>query len=118
MPFKEKEDWLGGLDSNQDNQLQRLMYYRLYDLPAAGLGSLRYFAAREKASSGRAETAQKKKRARETDWCLRAGVPKSHARIEYSGKKRTGEIAQMNTARRSIRSVLFGVALLAPALGA
>jgi hypothetical protein len=29
------------------------MYYRLYDLPAAGLGSLRYFAAREKASSGR-----------------------------------------------------------------
>src|ERR1700693_3086850 len=27
-------DWLGGLDSNQDSQLQRLMYYRLYDLPA------------------------------------------------------------------------------------
>ena len=25
--------WLGGLDSNQDSQLQRLMYYRLYDLP-------------------------------------------------------------------------------------
>jgi hypothetical protein len=29
-----KESWLGGLDSNQDSQLQRLMYYRLYDLPA------------------------------------------------------------------------------------
>src|SRR3981189_3038522 len=28
--------WLGGLDSNQDSQLQRLMYYRLYDLPAEG----------------------------------------------------------------------------------
>jgi hypothetical protein len=26
--------WLGGLDSNQDSQLQRLMYCRLYDLPA------------------------------------------------------------------------------------
>jgi hypothetical protein len=26
--------WLGGLDSNQDNQIQSLMYYRLYDLPA------------------------------------------------------------------------------------
>ena len=26
-------DWLGGLDSNQDNQIQSLMYYRLYDLP-------------------------------------------------------------------------------------
>src|ERR1019366_8384876 len=30
------KDWLGGLDSNQDNQLQRLMSYRLYDLPAEG----------------------------------------------------------------------------------
>jgi hypothetical protein len=29
------KDWLGGLDSNQDSQLQRLMYYRLYDLPVA-----------------------------------------------------------------------------------
>ena len=28
--------WLGGLDSNQDSQLQRLMYCRLYDLPAEG----------------------------------------------------------------------------------
>jgi hypothetical protein len=27
------EDWLGGLDSNQDNQIQSLMYYQLYDLP-------------------------------------------------------------------------------------
>jgi hypothetical protein len=26
--------WLGGLDSNQDNQIQNLMYCRLYDLPA------------------------------------------------------------------------------------
>ena len=35
--------WLGGLDSNQDSQLQRLMYYRLYDLPAACcFDSLRY----------------------------------------------------------------------------
>ena len=30
------EIWLGGLDSNQDNQIQSLMYYRLYDLPADG----------------------------------------------------------------------------------
>jgi hypothetical protein len=30
------EDWLGGLDSNQDNQIQNLMYCQLYDLPAAG----------------------------------------------------------------------------------
>jgi hypothetical protein len=28
--------WLGGLDSNQDNQIQSLMYCQLYDLPAAG----------------------------------------------------------------------------------
>jgi hypothetical protein len=28
--------WLGGLDSNQDNQIQNLMYCRLYDLPAEG----------------------------------------------------------------------------------
>ena len=31
---KEK-DWLGGLDSNQDNQIQSLMYCQLYDLPTA-----------------------------------------------------------------------------------
>ncbi len=36
MVLEEKEVWLGGLDSNQDSQLQRLMYYRLYDLPAVG----------------------------------------------------------------------------------
>ncbi len=30
------ESWLGGLDSNQDNQSQSLMYCRLYDLPAEG----------------------------------------------------------------------------------
>jgi hypothetical protein len=29
-------DWLGGLDSNQDNQIQSLMYCQLYDLPAGG----------------------------------------------------------------------------------
>jgi hypothetical protein len=28
------KDWLGGLDSNQDNQIQNLMYCQLYDLPA------------------------------------------------------------------------------------
>jgi hypothetical protein len=28
--------WLGGLDSNQDNQIQNLMYCQLYDLPAEG----------------------------------------------------------------------------------
>ena len=28
------EEWLGGLDSNQDNQIQNLMYCQLYDLPA------------------------------------------------------------------------------------
>jgi hypothetical protein len=27
------KDWLGGLDSNQDNQIQNLMYCQLYDLP-------------------------------------------------------------------------------------
>src|SRR5260370_42510004 len=31
-PLKLK-DWLGGLDSNQDNQIQNLMYCQLYDLP-------------------------------------------------------------------------------------
>jgi hypothetical protein len=30
------KDWLGGLDSNQDNQIQSLMYCQLYDLPAGG----------------------------------------------------------------------------------
>jgi hypothetical protein len=30
--------WLGGLDSNQDNQIQNLMYCQLYDLPAEGSG--------------------------------------------------------------------------------
>src|SRR3984957_14200410 len=29
------ESWLGGLDSNQDNQIQNLMYCQLYDLPPA-----------------------------------------------------------------------------------
>jgi site-specific DNA recombinase len=39
MPFDliaqrtKTEDWLGGLDSNQDNQIQNLMYCQLYDLP-------------------------------------------------------------------------------------
>ena len=28
--------WLGGLDSNQDNQIQNLMYCQLYDLPSGG----------------------------------------------------------------------------------
>ena len=28
--------WLGGLDSNQDNQIQNLMYCQLYDLPTGG----------------------------------------------------------------------------------
>lgn len=28
------KSWLGGLDSNQDNQIQNLMYCQLYDLPA------------------------------------------------------------------------------------
>ena len=27
------KSWLGGLDSNQDNQIQSLMYCQLYDLP-------------------------------------------------------------------------------------
>jgi hypothetical protein len=27
------KSWLGGLDSNQDNQIQNLMYCQLYDLP-------------------------------------------------------------------------------------
>jgi hypothetical protein len=31
-----KKFWLGGLDSNQDNQIQNLMYCQLYDLPAGG----------------------------------------------------------------------------------
>ena len=30
------KEWLGGLDSNQDNQIQNLMYCQLYDLPAGG----------------------------------------------------------------------------------
>jgi hypothetical protein len=30
----DREVWLGGLDSNQDNQIQSLMYCQLYDLPA------------------------------------------------------------------------------------
>jgi hypothetical protein len=33
---KSFRSWLGGLDSNQDSQLQRLMYCQLYDLPAEG----------------------------------------------------------------------------------
>ncbi len=32
----EEVGWLGGLDSNQDNQIQSLMSYRLNDLPAEG----------------------------------------------------------------------------------
>ncbi len=34
------KSWLGGLDSNQDNQIQNLMYCQLYDLPAVGLASV------------------------------------------------------------------------------
>ncbi len=33
---RERKGWLGGLDSNQDNQIQSLMSYRLNDLPAEG----------------------------------------------------------------------------------
>ena len=33
-PHKGERLWLGGLDSNQDNQIQSLMSYRLNDLPA------------------------------------------------------------------------------------
>jgi hypothetical protein len=29
-----RNNWLGGLDSNQDSQLQRLVSYQLDDLPA------------------------------------------------------------------------------------
>ena len=36
MQEKGIESWLGGLDSNQDNQIQSLMSYRLNDLPAEG----------------------------------------------------------------------------------
>jgi hypothetical protein len=31
-----KEFWLGGLDSNQDSQIQNLESYQLDDLPAVG----------------------------------------------------------------------------------
>ena len=32
-PKSRENGWLGGLDSNQDNQIQSLMYCQLYDLP-------------------------------------------------------------------------------------
>ncbi len=35
--YSVEEGWLGGLDSNQDNQIQSLMYYQLYDLPTEGV---------------------------------------------------------------------------------
>jgi hypothetical protein len=73
MLASETRVWLGGLDSNQDNQIQNLMYCQLYDLPAAGPGSLRYFAAPEKASSNRSETAQKEKAGIQT-------VPDAHCK--------------------------------------
>jgi hypothetical protein len=31
-----RKDWLGGLDSNQDSQIQNLESYQLDDLPAEG----------------------------------------------------------------------------------
>jgi hypothetical protein len=34
LVLEEKEDWLGGLDSNQDSQIQSLESYQLDDLPA------------------------------------------------------------------------------------
>jgi hypothetical protein len=34
MVLQEKEFWLGGLDSNQDSQIQSLESYQLDDLPA------------------------------------------------------------------------------------
>ncbi len=36
LQTKKMVSWLGGLDSNQDNQIQSLMSYRLNDLPAEG----------------------------------------------------------------------------------
>ena len=33
---RERENWLGGLDSNQDSQIQSLESYQLDDLPADG----------------------------------------------------------------------------------
>jgi hypothetical protein len=33
MVLQEKQDWLGGLDSNQDSQIQSLESYQLDDLP-------------------------------------------------------------------------------------
>lgn len=44
MVLKGKPIWLGGLDSNQDSQIQSLESYQLDDLPAdenAGLTSYR-----------------------------------------------------------------------------
>src|SRR5215472_2745696 len=34
--LQEKEFWLGGLDSNQDSQIQSLESYQLDDLPSVG----------------------------------------------------------------------------------
>jgi hypothetical protein len=38
LRVKRLKFWLGGLDSNQDNQIQNLMYCQLYDLPAGAAG--------------------------------------------------------------------------------
>ena len=61
--------WLGGLDSNQDNQIQSLMYYRLYDLPAVerhriGCG-LAYIAIRSRPTLLYSRTAQASTTARQ-----------------------------------------------------
>ncbi len=36
LPDEVLKSWLGGLDSNQDNQIQSLVSYQLNDLPAEG----------------------------------------------------------------------------------
>jgi hypothetical protein len=43
----EFEDWLGGLDSNQDSQIQSLESYQLDDLPVVANNGTYIIAARE-----------------------------------------------------------------------
>ena len=41
-PKSRENGWLGGLDSNQDNQIQSLMYCQLYDLPVVDENAARF----------------------------------------------------------------------------
>ena len=72
------KSWLGGLDSNQDNQIQSLMYCQLYDLPILASGHSTTTAVKKLDAVRRLATAQGYQNSRQSQYPA-AGFPSSPA---------------------------------------